>query len=440
LKPKGSRVLGVLAAALATMSAVLGLSSIAASASHTNAKQPIVIGLDATESGPFAPANAGNYLFFESWINYTNAHGGINGRHIKVINLDDRADPGQVLLNFETLWSSDHVLLIVKEGGNIPAPYPYIKSNNIPVIAYQGDPRLYSSIYPSIIADGDNIAEVGSEVRYWLTQIEHKHPSIVAIQYSPVYSTWNQFQVSDWQAHGASQVYLVPDQGVSADCTATILQLKSENVQFFNMEGPQAPQCVIAMSRLNWHPSDGAGGSATSSIGQTELIGQPYTGLVSGSPMSLYNGLPIFAHPSPANKTYEGNIQKYAPQYANYSFLNGTTALISYSLAQLATYDIQGTLNKYHRLTSTLLIKYAQSVRNWTNNLEPPVLSFSPTCKTGSDGTIWGYWHYNPHPTAFRPTMYMVPTSGPKWITAIGDLKLGKCLLTQQADQAYPNG
>jgi len=415
------------------------LTATGASAAKAHAAAPIKLGLDTTLSGPTAAQDNGDAQFFTAWIDGVNASGGIAGHKIQLFTLDDKGDDGQALLNFETLYNSDKVALIVKIS-SADIPYPFVKKNNVPVVSYTGDPRIYSSYYPSITTDGDNIGEVGAEVAYWFTKIEGHHPKVVAVQLLNVYSSWDTYLVNGWKHDGAKTVYLVPDGGPTADCSALIVKFKSEGVQYFDMEGLEAPQCILAMQTLGWRPSMGEGGALTSQIGEAELIGKPFVGVTAGSPNTLYNGEPIFSKPSAIDLQFVQNIKKYAPTYYNYSYLDGTGNIIGYANGMLATYMLQGALQKYGSITTTNLLNYIHGVKNYQNDLQPPVSSFAVNCKTGSDGTIWGYWHYNTHPSALLPKIYMVPTSGPKWDSAQFSLGLPECTLTKQADTAFPHG
>jgi branched-chain amino acid transport system substrate-binding protein len=46
-------------------------------------------------------------------VAYTNAHGGIDGHPVKLIQMDDAADPGRALSDVQTLVTDDHVVALV---------------------------------------------------------------------------------------------------------------------------------------------------------------------------------------------------------------------------------------------------------------------------------------------------------------------------------------
>jgi ABC-type branched-subunit amino acid transport system substrate-binding protein len=435
-RPRARRVVSVVTAGAMACGLMLsfGLARTASAAGGST----ITIGLDMTQSGPDAPGYAGVYGDFMAWIDYTNSHGGLSGHKVKVDTLDDKGDDGQALLNYQTLWTEDHAVLIAKLS-TATMPYALIKQDSIPTISYTGDPRMYASYYPTILPMGDNIPEVGAEVAYWYTHIENKHPKRVAVLYEPAYSSWNNFLVRQWKKDGATEVDMIPSGATTASCSATIVQIKSKNIQFFDLEGTQAVQCIDAEQTLGWKPSMGEGGSAISSIGTAELIGKSLAGVVAGSPNSLYNGEPIYAKPSASDLLYAANVKKYNPGYYNYSYLNGTSTIIGYGLAELATALVGGVLKSGKEVTPADIVSYGHGLKNWSSGLQPPVKSFATNCKSGSDGTIWGYWRVNPKPTPFKPALYLQPTSGHHWID--GALtNVSECELTTAANAAYPHG
>jgi ABC-type branched-subunit amino acid transport system substrate-binding protein len=408
-------------------------------ASNAHAAAPLTIGLDITESGPTAPFGVGALQWFTAYIDYTNAHGGVDGHHINVITLDDKNDPGQTLLNFEAWWTQDHVNLVVSNSGSID-PLTYIQSNQIPTIVTNAATQQFSSHYTSTFILGGQLPAWSAQTAYWLVKIEHKPIKRVAVLYSSLISAgFQSFVTSYWKKLGATYIDLVNDGGPNADCTAYVLRWKSENVQYVDLQGFEATNCVLAMARNNWHPKYSAGGPITSQIGEAELIGQPFVGIVAGAPNTLYTGAPVHPNPSVADRTYVGNVRKYFPSFANYDNLNGTGIVELYGASELAVAALKGAFAKYGSATPAHINAYLRGLTNFDDGLNPVILSFAPNCKTGSDGTIWGYWHHNAHPTAAKPSLYMVPTSGPAFVTNSW-LGLGKCYLTNLANKLFPNG
>jgi ABC-type branched-subunit amino acid transport system substrate-binding protein len=428
----------IVAAALVIGGSIAGAGFSSASVERpTVAKAPYTIGLDVALSGPLAPYSEGTEQFFLAYIDYANSQGGVDGHHIKVITLDDKGDPGQTLLNFEQLWSQDHVLAI--SGGSFP-PSSYIQQNQIPFYTAAPPTSMFGKHYTTTFTTGSQLPAWSAQTAYWIVKILHRPVKRVAVIESPSFDAgFAPFIKNYWTKLGATFIDVVPDQGPSADCSSYILKFKSEGIQYLDEQGLEGTSCILAESRLAWKPQYGQGGPLTSEIGEAELVGKPYIGVVAGSPNTLYTGQPIYSSPSAADRTYVGNIRKYYPTFANYNFLNGTDVIQFYGTAELMVAAMKATLTKFGKVTSPLLNQATRAMTSFDDGLEPVVASFQPSCKTGGDATIWGFWHYNPKPTASKPRLYMVPTSGPNWITNDW-LHLGKCYLSNIATNLFPNG
>jgi branched-chain amino acid transport system substrate-binding protein len=80
---------------------------------------PYVIGLSTQASGSSVTGAAitadetGDSL--KAWIDWTNAHGGVNGHQVKLVEMDNQGDCGKDVADVHTLVQSDHVLALVGE-------------------------------------------------------------------------------------------------------------------------------------------------------------------------------------------------------------------------------------------------------------------------------------------------------------------------------------
>jgi branched-chain amino acid transport system substrate-binding protein len=99
--------------AIAITGGVAAASSGAATARAAASKSTWVIGNIGTYSG----INSGNFLgggqALQAWADWTNANGGIDGHHVKVISLDDAGVASTSVNDVKQLVQSDHVLAIV---------------------------------------------------------------------------------------------------------------------------------------------------------------------------------------------------------------------------------------------------------------------------------------------------------------------------------------
>jgi branched-chain amino acid transport system substrate-binding protein len=73
------------------------------------ASGPITIGASLSLTGDFSADGQAFDKGYKLWAKNVNAHGGILGRQVKLIILDDQSSPNQVVTNYQTLFGSDHV-------------------------------------------------------------------------------------------------------------------------------------------------------------------------------------------------------------------------------------------------------------------------------------------------------------------------------------------
>jgi ABC-type branched-subunit amino acid transport system substrate-binding protein len=393
----------------------------------------ITIGIDAINSGPIAPAFVGADQYFKAWLSAVNASGGIDGRQVKTIELDNAGNPAQTLSNFKTLWEQDHVAAIVEDG--IAIPDAYATSKGIPVFTNGAAPEDYASANTSVFPIVGTIEAWGAESANFFVNVEHHKPTSVGVLTDGTDPEFNTYIKSYWQKLGVTKVDLEPGGPPGASCSSDILKWKSLNVDYIDLQSTtETPACLQAEAQLGWKPALGQGGIGASSTRTAEQVGAPFNGLVTGAPVVNYTGAPFSTSPTPALKTYVANVKKYAsgadttPIYLNSPIDSGY-----YSIAQVVDQAFTGAL-KQSGLTTAGLVKYIQGMTNIQTTTLAPVKSLAPTCKTGSNGTVWGFWHYDP---ATKAVTYKL-TSGKSWIST--DFIGGPCYLTQFTSKLFPKG
>jgi branched-chain amino acid transport system substrate-binding protein len=113
---------------------------------------PINIGDVGTYSGFSSEASDQGLAAMNAWVDYTNAHGGINGHPVKLYSKDDAGSATKSLAAVKELVEQDHVVAIVgqHESGLESSWQKYIDAAKIPVIggiassaAWLTDPNFY---------------------------------------------------------------------------------------------------------------------------------------------------------------------------------------------------------------------------------------------------------------------------------------------------------
>jgi len=99
---------------VSVLAACSGSSSSGPSGSPTsssNSTGPITIGASLSLTGDFSADGQAFYKGYQLWEKDVNAHGGLLGRQVKLVILNDNSDSNQVVTNYQTLMGSDHVNL-----------------------------------------------------------------------------------------------------------------------------------------------------------------------------------------------------------------------------------------------------------------------------------------------------------------------------------------
>jgi branched-chain amino acid transport system substrate-binding protein len=102
---------GALAACTSSGSSSTSTSPTASAKSTSSpaSSAPINIGASLSLHGDFSADGQAFEAGYKLWAADVNAHGGILGRQVKLTILDDNSSPNQVVTNYQTLISTDHV-------------------------------------------------------------------------------------------------------------------------------------------------------------------------------------------------------------------------------------------------------------------------------------------------------------------------------------------
>jgi branched-chain amino acid transport system substrate-binding protein len=109
---------------------LMAISTVSASAAL---KAPYVVGVVSSDTAGGEPASTDVPITVAAWQSWTNQHGGINGHSVKVIELNDAANPATSTSDVEKLISTDHVLGIVDDTAEDSAWQSTVAAANVPV-------------------------------------------------------------------------------------------------------------------------------------------------------------------------------------------------------------------------------------------------------------------------------------------------------------------
>ena len=102
-----ARLLSLSAAAILAASVAAGCSS--SSGTGGSAKPPILIGASLSLTGDFSTDGQAYERGYDLWAHDVNASGGLLGRKVKLVILNDNSSPTQVDTNYTDLITVHHV-------------------------------------------------------------------------------------------------------------------------------------------------------------------------------------------------------------------------------------------------------------------------------------------------------------------------------------------
>lgn len=256
--------LGVLAVVLAacgaspssssTTSSVAGGSSSGSSSVPGVTSTSILFGQTVPKSGPaalYGESSAGSLAYFDM----INAQGGVNGRKLKVISLDDQYSPPVALQDTKQLIEQDHVFAIVNPNGTATtqADLPVYAANNIPVVGpntgasvfYDTTRPFYFNVWPAYTLEGKTI---GGFLQNSLK------PTKVGVIYQN--DDFGKSLLSGLTASGVKPSVSIPYDPTQTDFSADAAQLKNAGVTavvLFSIPGPTI-KILNAFASVNYNP------------------------------------------------------------------------------------------------------------------------------------------------------------------------------------------
>jgi branched-chain amino acid transport system substrate-binding protein len=317
-----SRIVALLVVAVALVAAGCGRSS---SDNGSSSSSPGITSKQITLGGsyPFSgPASAYRTIAegAKAYFDMVNAKGGVNGRKIKFITLDDAYEPPRAVQNSRKLIQQDKVFALFNTLGT---------ANNAAImksVNQQKVPQLFVATGASIF--GNNVKQFPyttgwqpdyvTEAKTYVDYLKKVKPNAkVAVLYQNDEFGKDLLNGFTNAANGtnikviAKQSYEVTDPTVSSQ----MAKLKSSGADtFLNITTPKfSAQAIVAAAKLGWHPLH-----ILNNVGASkQLVLQPAglknsQGIVSTTYFKDPED-PKWAN-DPAMKEYKAGLKKYAPR------------------------------------------------------------------------------------------------------------------------------
>jgi branched-chain amino acid transport system substrate-binding protein len=299
--------------AIAITGGVAAASSGAAPAARAAAsKSTWVIGNIGTYSG----INSGNFLgggqALQAWADWTNANGGIDGHHVKVISLDDAGVASTSVNDVKQLVQSDHVLAIVAMNSGDDADWAtYIQGTGVPVIG--GSTPLpdfagYSDYFPVGATTNNSIPDL---LLYAKNVLNQTVGGYLGCEEAPVCSALEPVYAAAYKGIGGNLAYNTLFSSSAPSYAAQCLAAQSAGVQDLEIIGPAPviPKIAQNCQTQGYNPT----------LLLNDVVLTPSLGSSIGTADAVFGAddVPFTDDGIPATKAFHAAVAKYEPSVLN---------------------------------------------------------------------------------------------------------------------------
>src|SRR5581483_8497665 len=352
----------------------------------------ILIGASGPLSGVTGFLGEEAFGAIDSYFQLVNSQGGINGRRLRLITLDDRFDSSQTLANVRRLWEEERVHAIFLAFGDPVADY--VTRNGIPTLVFGVTPGSFSSRYPTVYPlVGDALLWTQEIIVGLKDQGVFREGMRVGILYDTQVldvSPYVPFLREAWENAGATVVSTDPFNLSDGDCTSLVLKMRQANIDYWDFQGLGWVLCASAASRQGYRPNIGWGGWPTSVAGLASQVGPWVDGIWGGAQGDQPNGRP--REMTPAHQEYADAINRFHPNIGSFSHLESPATIGYWVGARLLVEALraQGDV-----ITPEGTNEWIAGVENFDPGISPPIISMAPDCKTGSEVVWIGQWRWD---------------------------------------------
>jgi ABC-type branched-subunit amino acid transport system substrate-binding protein len=423
---------GVAPAAGGETGAVGGASTGATASDPGVSDTEILIGASGPLSGVTGFLGEEAFGAIDSYFQYVNSQGGVNGRQLRLVTFDDRFDSSQQAVNVRRLHEEEQVLaqfLVFSD-----AVGQYVTRNNIPTLVFGVSAPPFSSAFPTVFPLVGNALLWTQEVIAGLQQQGVFRPGMrVGMLYDTEVldvSPYLPYLVEAWELAGADVVSTDPFNLSDGDCTSLVLKMRDLNIDYWDFQGLGWVLCASAAQRQQYRPPLGWGNWPTSVAGLASQVGPWVDGVWGGAQGDQPNGAPRTR--TAAHELYESVIAQYHPNIATFAHLESPATIGYWVGAQLL---VEAITAQGQFVTRAGINQWIQNVQNFDGGIAPPIISMRPDCKTGSEVVWIGQWHWDPDKREATRT----PATG-YFSTPYKEQYGGDCFLTRLSDEVIGVG
>jgi branched-chain amino acid transport system substrate-binding protein len=157
--------------------AACGLSSTGTPSNSNNggaSGTPIKVGISLSETGDFSADGLASLRGYRLWAADVNSHGGLLGRPVRLVVINDKSDPGIVAKNYTTLITQDHVDLTLGPFSSlltVPAATVASKYGFAMTAGSATAPKVYAASLPNLFSTSAPVATQMEPFANWVVSL-----------------------------------------------------------------------------------------------------------------------------------------------------------------------------------------------------------------------------------------------------------------------------
>jgi branched-chain amino acid transport system substrate-binding protein len=336
-----ARLLSLTAAAVLAASMAAGCSS---SGSGASAKPPILIGASLSLTGDFSADGQAYERGYELWAHDVNASGGLLGRKVKLVILNDNSSPTQVDTNYTDLITVHHVALTFGPFSSLltaPAAEVAHRYGYAFVEGAGGAPLVFSEKLPNVFDVSLPVANELDPLVDWIKSLPaSQRPTTAAYPMAddPFATPQVQLAQSRLQPLGIKTLYSkvfpeeVPDYAPNADLVAAT---GAQMVVLGSTDVPTVASFMKAFEQQHYNPKifiaaagPDQGGAFTSAVGVSNATGMM---------------VPDAWYPGYANAASQAMVKEYVAKYGGTASDVNADVAEAYSVGQVTAQAVKAT-------------------------------------------------------------------------------------------------
>lgn len=219
---------------------------------------PIVLGAVGTKSGIVGAALSGGFRGLTVWERWVNAHGGVQGRPVKVVQIDDASDPGKHATAVRRLILEERVTAFI---GNI-APFtfsaglPLLEDHGVPAIGGDGGDGAWFRSPVAFPINGQTVSRSRPAAKWALANLPQRKAAVIFVSEAEAPAVLARNFVDEWQRGGGQVVMNAGVSLATPDFTGEVVEAKNRgaDIMYIVLEKSACNRFMDATRRQQYKP------------------------------------------------------------------------------------------------------------------------------------------------------------------------------------------